>query len=598
MNPTEVSAPSAPSPWRAIASAVWPVRCDECHLPWPHAGDARWHALLTALTGVLFVAVLAAALALLSYDTFGPHVLAEVVDSRIGIEPGTRIERGVRTDRYFAEVVVRYVHAGRTLTARIRQPRARRRLGDAQAMLARARLGDRVPIRVPAHAPGYPTLIEPRHGWILAAYVLLVIVLAGAASLAGALQQRRLHVARHTSPRRSRANFDHDDALVRPRLFGPKLPPQAPAVAVAGALGVFALSELTLPWLALPAAGLAVAFVSLGRLGRAAVALQRLRRASAQLEPPAGFAPGATYSLRLAGLDVLPGALATQVELREEAPDPHGVWQGAATATVPTRVEAALSGRRVVFTLPEDAPPPHWRSDARRRWTLRLGVDRAEATFDLDFAPLRPPPPRRAPAFPDASQWLAECRSRLGEAPRRLDRRTLARLRVRPPEWMDTNHDRLAAVFRDQEALLQRGRVVWGYVVQANTLLFEPGPGDCPAALVYGADPSFAARLGDLAAAAGRLFATKDAPIDRLSQSVADELDRLLRYRLPEWLLTDEAYFAAVMVFRAHLPGRVLQRRFLPVLVAPELTPVAMVLPAQFWSDGLLAAWSEQGASA
>jgi hypothetical protein len=56
-------------------------------------------------------------------------------------------------------------------------------------------------------------------------------------------------------------------------------------------------------------------------------------------------------------------------------------------------------------------------------------------------------------------------------------------LKAGKPRWLHDHPDDLTnGIYSDQRALLTTGRVVWGYVVQANQLLFSPGTEDMPAA--------------------------------------------------------------------------------------------------------------------
>src|SRR5207249_4760436 len=59
---------------------------------------------------------------------------------------------------------------------------------------------------------------------------------------------------------------------------------------------------------------------------------------------------------------------------------------------------------------------------------------------------------------------------------------------VEPPAWMRPD-DPLRATYAQSRELLRSGHVIWGHVVQANNLLFQPGDADCPAAVLYGAGP-------------------------------------------------------------------------------------------------------------
>ncbi len=581
--------------WRAVVAE----RCSECDQVWEDAAEARKDAGFAAVALLSLVPVLALLGVTLASRASTPTVEAQVIDARIGTE-----QRAGRAERTFGLLEVRYTYAGRGHEAQVRQPGSSRDLERAQAFVAARPVGSAIALQVSPDAPEEPRLPTPLSGWWVFGLALLAYWLVdGVDTLAGSLQRRRVHLAEHLAPRQSRARFDHDPALVRWRLLGPCLHPvpHLGGLLLFAGLGLVAcLASRPSPgWWALPAVWSLAAVVGGRRLLDEVRAFHRFRNAVARLEAPAGFAPGRTYTVALVGAAARPADLRVALEYREEAPDDDwdgdgdGVWEGAATAIAPAAIDGLPGSARVTFTLPVAAPAPHLRGEARRQWTLRVEQGRATVYFDLDFAPEPPPPPRPPRPFPDAARWLEETRAKLGPAPR--DGEALRGLSAVRPEWMEEN-DRLLAAYREQRLLLRYGRVVWGFLVQANEQLFQPGEVDCPADLIYALDPSWDGRLGELAAVADRLFATKGSPVDRLSQALADEHVRLMRYPLPEWLLAEEAaYNAAVMVIRAHLPDGVLQRRFVPLLVDPDKTEVALILPARFWSEGLLAAWRGEG---
>ena len=73
------------------------------------------------------------------------------------------------------------------------------------------------------------------------------------------------------------------------------------------------------------------------------------------------------------------------------------------------------------------------------------------------------------------SDPIRECIENFGPAPRTLplwDRVTY--LRVPRPQWLRAYPtDRLRILFQHMGSLWRDGTVVWGHIVQANTLLFE-----------------------------------------------------------------------------------------------------------------------------
>src|SRR5262249_4791667 len=82
---------------------------------------------------------------------------------------------------------------------------------------------------------------------------------------------------------------------------------------------------------------------------------------------------------------------------------------------------------------------------------------------------------------------IDECVANFGPAPRTFslsDR--LNYLRVEKPLWLlFRRSDNLQVLFQNATTLFIEGTVVWGHVIQANELLFQDGPDDCPGEVVY-----------------------------------------------------------------------------------------------------------------
>lgn len=186
------------------------------------------------------------------------------------------------------------------------------------------------------------------------------------------------------------------------------------------------------------------------------------------------------------------------------------------------------------------------------------------------------------------------------ETRRRFEPRRLAahaRWGVDAPAWCEAN-DPLMASFRHQARLFGEGRVVWASFVQANAALFQPGDDDCAALVVYdrdgGADDDPHA-LQEVAAAVHELGrAAPDAPeLAALAALVADEgasgrgLCRPLEPAIAAGLALATT---SLVVHRDHLPGGLIEGELLPLLVH-EATRASLVLPCEYWSEPLLAAW-------
>src|SRR5262249_12475956 len=84
---------------------------------------------------------------------------------------------------------------------------------------------------------------------------------------------------------------------------------------------------------------------------------------------------------------------------------------------------------------------------------------------------------------------LNECRTRFGDPPRSLSFMARLEFRIFPPLWCSLSNDPLLGLYDNQKRLRDRGRVIWGHIVQANSLLFEPGRQNFPANVIYEPHP-------------------------------------------------------------------------------------------------------------
>lgn len=201
------------------------------------------------------------------------------------------------------------------------------------------------------------------------------------------------------------------------------------------------------------------------------------------------------------------------------------------------------------------------------------------------------------PPDPNLEGLITKLRESYGQRQPRLSERSLGSLVMAPPTWMKDT-DGLSEVFRQQRTLLSQGRVVWGALVQANNLLFEPGPLDHPAMLVYSLDTYFDARPRELRLIGSKVFALKgtapdDPELNSLARLITEEVDRSMGLQLPPVFSPRDLRSAVYMVFRQHIPNGVLSCGLFPILTHPS-TPVVMILPFEFWPAELTILWRDR----
>jgi hypothetical protein len=197
---------------------------------------------------------------------------------------------------------------------------------------------------------------------------------------------------------------------------------------------------------------------------------------------------------------------------------------------------------------------------------------------------------------------LQACRERFGPPPRSLgpDDAEAFRLALDPEleEAFAADDDKLLRVVEEQDALRDRGLVVWGHLVQANSILFDPdNTGTLPANVLYSTDPFFDGRASVLGRIARGLFAQKgtsgaDRELREFVRIITDEYERLLRRELPRGYCGGRSvHFATFLVQPSHLPGNCLRRPVFPLVVSPEETEAVMVLPSRYWPPEVVAQW-------
>lgn len=195
----------------------------------------------------------------------------------------------------------------------------------------------------------------------------------------------------------------------------------------------------------------------------------------------------------------------------------------------------------------------------------------------------------------DRRALLEECRQNFGPAPRAFKWQDKQSLQAAPPAWCRT--DALMMIYRQRPRLLREGRIVWGHLVQANNLLFNPGPQDCPASIIYGLSPDWDSDLDGLETIAHKIFALKgtmpdDPALQEFARGITDEMRRDFRVQVPAQLLDDaqqgrDLCLTTIMVMRQNLPFGFLTSSAFPLLVLPEHTDATLILPARFWPQTL-----------
>ena len=173
------------------------------------------------------------------------------------------------------------------------------------------------------------------------------------------------------------------------------------------------------------------------------------------------------------------------------------------------------------------------------------------------------------------------------------------------PLWIRLHrNDGLNVVYRDKDTLLSRGEIYYGYVVQANEMLFREGSNlDLPANIIYSTHPIAAEDPGFLSDIGSELFRYKGMPEEEVPEDFR-EIARILEAETdrsgvdfyvelgdpddPDGRTEKvDIHFCSVIVFYKDLPHKVLSSQYVPVIAAPGITPAVMILPKEYWTaDG------------
>lgn len=196
---------------------------------------------------------------------------------------------------------------------------------------------------------------------------------------------------------------------------------------------------------------------------------------------------------------------------------------------------------------------------------------------------------------------IDDCINNFGPAPRRLSLwNRLTYFRIPQPNWLvDNPSDRLTTLFQNLPVLFSEGIVVWGQIIQANRLMFEPGIHNCPGDLVYSlTDPRRVTpeQLHVVAVRLGQLKGTTPQHPDLapIAKYLTNERIRVFGLPVPQRISPNlSCHISTTFFVRKHLPRNRICRSLMPVVVNPESPHVAMPLPARYWPKPLIDWWSE-----
>jgi cellulose synthase operon protein C len=197
----------------------------------------------------------------------------------------------------------------------------------------------------------------------------------------------------------------------------------------------------------------------------------------------------------------------------------------------------------------------------------------------------------------DFQTALDECQQTFGAAPRRLSWQEQSYLCPLRPLWAWTSRDPLKLFFQKRRYLLKNGFITWGVIVQANNALFYPNAGDCPAEVLYCADPLLKILPQTLHEIARDIFHLKnttpeESELADFAAIITDEYNRHFGQPVPQQLSLDlPTEISVIQVIRQHLPNGYLSRGYFPLLVSSADPKIAMILPSRYWGAAMIDWW-------
>lgn len=193
---------------------------------------------------------------------------------------------------------------------------------------------------------------------------------------------------------------------------------------------------------------------------------------------------------------------------------------------------------------------------------------------------------------------LFDCRSIFGAPPRKFGLMDKRYNRMSLPFLMRfVGGKTLKPIYDDRESLLSNGIVVWGYVVQANTLLYEPGDLNSAGQIIFSLDPIFEGRVDVLGGIAQNILALMEAdppPKELVSFYNALHVENIAVFNrsVPKKMCYGKnVYLTTFMLHRKHLPVNYIKHNWFPLLVNPKYTRACLVMPSRYWSTTLINYW-------
>ncbi len=201
----------------------------------------------------------------------------------------------------------------------------------------------------------------------------------------------------------------------------------------------------------------------------------------------------------------------------------------------------------------------------------------------------------------DPAEVIAECRARFTDAPREFGAELRATLKWPMAKWMWLDGPFRSYMFARKE-LLRDGVVVWGALLQANMLMFDPREEmSCPGEFVFCPDPRRRIHPAEILEVASRVQELKhtkprDPELRKFADYLTDERTRAFGWPVPRKLSAGVPCVVSSTLFPRHyLPGNAISGQAMPVVVLPHEPHYACILHRGFWPREFRTVWRNGG---
>lgn len=190
---------------------------------------------------------------------------------------------------------------------------------------------------------------------------------------------------------------------------------------------------------------------------------------------------------------------------------------------------------------------------------------------------------------------------KLGKAPRKFsfwDKLTWMHMLDLYHKWED---DELQLITKNWRNLFTHGKLAWGHIIQANSMLFEEGWENLPGEVLVWTNTE-SIDFSRLEKSAHYLYSLrtqitnlKDQEKLFIGKYLEDQLTRVFGHQVPSQMYNADNLFISTTYFvRKHLPHTTIDTPFFPVLYLEQAPKLVTVVPYRFWSEKFLKFWIEE----